>query len=75
MGNNKHDLHISPIRLTQGFPRRRLRMVLEMSQLFPGRREAEALNQGVAQDEGPAAMVPDGPQIQRNNMKQQCSTW
>jgi len=50
-------------------------MVLEMSQLFPGRREAEALNQGVAQDEGPAAMVPDGPQIQRNNMKQQCSTW
>ena len=53
--------------MTQGFPRRRLRMVLEMSQLFPGRREAEALNQGVAQDEGPAAMVPDGPQIHRNN--------
>ena len=53
--------------MTQGFPRRRLRMVLEVSQLFPGRREAEALNQGVAQDEGPAAMVPDGPQTHRNN--------
>ena len=38
--------------MTQGFPG--LRMALEMSQLFPARWEAEALNQVVAQDEGSA---------------------